>query len=204
MPNNTDNVLVINGSASDVKAIRDLLVSKDKDKNLHIDFNAVVPMPEELNVVSGSHGDEAYACLHGTDKDIQHYFDYSWVKEAGVKTREELIDFLEKRAGTSCKEEELSWRELGDRYASNLEKYGHKTWYDWKCANWGTKWGAYNSEIEEYHTNEEYDEGIFIVGFQTAWSAPTPIYEKLKEMFEEADIQAYWSDEGSYERSRVF
>ena len=52
-------------------------------------------------------------------------------------------------------------------------------WYDWRCTNWGTKWNAYDVEID---WDEEYKECIEI-NFQTAWSPPEPIYFKLDEIF---------------------
>jgi len=30
----------------------------------------------------------------------------------------------------------------GEKYKSNLDKYGYTTWYDWACDNWGTKWNV--------------------------------------------------------------
>lgn len=67
-----------------------------------------------------------------------------------------------------------------------IEKYGYHDWYGWSVANWGTKWNAYGvrmrgtqSPLERLAhaggdgTREvEYD-------FQTAWSPPVPIMEKL-------------------------
>jgi hypothetical protein len=50
-------------------------------------------------------------------------------------------------------------------------------WYDWNVPNWGTKWDAYDAV---WHLT-----GDFIgdsVSFCTAWSPPTPVIEKLKEM----------------------
>lgn len=189
MPNNTTNTLVLNGSNEDVSAIRDLLGAE-------IDFNKVIPRPEELNIVSDSKGDEAYSCLY-TEAGWRKYLGYHWVQDAGIKNKEDLIAFLEKRAGEPG-EGELSWRELGDRYASNLKKYGATTWFDWCCENWGTKWGAYEPiDIED-------DGDRLVIIFHTAWSAPLPIYKKLKELFPDVDIEAYWSDEGCYEVSRVY
>ena len=80
-----------------------------------------------------------------------------------------------------------------------LLKYGAKTWYDWCVLNWGTKWNSY--ETKEILVESSYQLNI---EFTTAWSAPLPIYEKLDEMFPDAQIEAFWSDEGSYERSRVY
>jgi len=203
MPNNTENILVINGSKEDVEKIRNLILTLDEDGELQMDFQKIYPIPKDLQVISGSFGDEAYQCLH-TENGYERYMAYEWVKEAGITTKEELIAFLEKRHESSKMppnefEETLSWRELGDRYASNLEKYGAKNWYDWCVNNWGTKWNAYDTRV----TDNSYDECLEVI-FDTAWSPPIGVYEKLAEQFPKVDIEAYWSDEGSYERSNVF
>lgn len=47
-------------------------------------------------------------------------------------------------------------------------------WWDWRVQNWGTKW--------EINTDEAYidiHENEIKVGFSTAWSPPTGIYDKL-------------------------
>jgi hypothetical protein len=196
MPNHTTNILSIYCEDEDkMQEIRKIVLGEDK----LFDFNLIVPMPEELSVVSGSIGDEAYTCLYGTDEEVARYLEYPWVKEAGVTNREELTEFLEKRSDKNKNDDEMSWRELGNRYASNLKKYGAKTWYDWCCSNWGTKWNAYEEQEVLYDEDDRID-----VRFTTAWSPPVPVYEKLQEMFEDAEIEAFWSDEGAYERQRVF
>ena len=129
MPNNTTNILIIRGTKKEIETIHNLILTTNDDGN-DMDFQKIIPMPEDLNVVSGSSGDEAYQCLH-TENGYERYMAYHWVKEAGVTTKEELIAFLEKRSSTDKSVGRLSWRELGDRYASNLEKYGATTWYDW-------------------------------------------------------------------------
>ena len=75
----------------------------------------------------------------------------------------------------------------------NKKDFGHglttceTDWYNWRCTNWGTKWNAYEVEIE---WDEEYQECIEIK-FQTAWSPPEPIYFKLEEIFGER-ISVNW------------
>lgn len=47
-------------------------------------------------------------------------------------------------------------------------------WWDWRVRNWGTKW--------EINTDEAYidiHENEIKVGFSTAWSPPTGIYDRL-------------------------
>lgn len=75
----------------------------------------------------------------------------------------------------------------------NKKDFGHglttstTDWYNWRCTNWGTKWNAYEVEI---NWDEEYKECIEI-NFQTAWSPPEPIYFKLDEIFGER-ISVNW------------
>lgn len=60
----------------------------------------------------------------------------------------------------------------------NLTEHGFKDWYDWACANWGTKWNA--CDPTEF---EKMDDGRISIQFDTAWSVPWPIVEKLSLLF---------------------
>ena len=48
-------------------------------------------------------------------------------------------------------------------------------WYDWRYANWGTKWNACD-------TCFDYQKGMteIFIDFSTAWNPPTPIFDALK------------------------
>jgi hypothetical protein len=69
------------------------------------------------------------------------------------------------------------------------EIYGKNNWYDWSCANWGTKWNAAN------HTDEPVAEGTTSTRFDTAWSYPEPAMQRLSEMFPDARFFCRWADE---------
>ena len=73
---------------------------------------------------------------------------------------------------------------LGEKYLRNRDLYGATTWYNWRRWNWGTKWNACDVEIEGN-----------TIKFDTAWSAPEPIYQKLAEMFVDYDVRIQWADE---------
>lgn len=45
-------------------------------------------------------------------------------------------------------------------------------WYKWRIANWGTKWGAYDSYTK-------IGETYILFVFNTAWAPPMPIIYKL-------------------------
>ena len=75
-------------------------------------------------------------------------------------------------------------------------------WYNWRCANWNTKW---NADEQDNNFSEWESENIFI-DFNTAWSIPEPIllavskqnpklyfefrsYEESHAFWQVADIQ---------------
>ena len=58
-------------------------------------------------------------------------------------------------------------------------------WYDWRCTNWGTKWGACEIEI-----NQD-DEDFLEITFNTAWSPPEPIVNELRSRYECKDGDSY-------------
>ena len=59
---------------------------------------------------------------------------------------------------------------------SNMEKYGYPTWYEFANEEWGTKWEV--CELEHQVNND----GSVTIWFDTAWSPPIAIYEKLFKM----------------------
>jgi hypothetical protein len=61
-------------------------------------------------------------------------------------------------------------------YAQNKEKYGFKDWYDWSIANYGTKWGDYEGDLERVSDTE------VTYTFTTAWA---PFHEGFMEHFAE-------------------
>lgn len=80
--------------------------------------------------------------------------------------------------------------EFQTRMKSNLLLYGAKDWYDWNIANWGTKWNACHSQIEE--VEDEY----LNVRFDTAWSPPLDWFYKIVPMYPELDFDLIFDMEG--------
>lgn len=63
-------------------------------------------------------------------------------------------------------------------------------WYSWQCENWGTKWDACSVEVVSEGTDYiEYE-------FETAWSPPHPIIDKLREDFPDVSISAFYDEPG--------
>lgn len=68
--------------------------------------------------------------------------------------------------------------------ARNLEEYGARDWYDWRCQNWGTKWDACRPQMKDN-----------IIWFDTAWGMPEPFFIKLSETFPNVLFTVEWADE---------
>ena len=63
-------------------------------------------------------------------------------------------------------------------------------WYMWCVNNWGTKWDAGDVDIE-YEDSE-----IMQLEFDTAWSPPEGIMEKLREKYPELSFQCFYDEPG--------
>lgn len=72
----------------------------------------------------------------------------------------------------------------------NLDQYGHKDWYSWCIANWGTKWGDYDT----YMTDAEDD----TVGFRftSAWSPPIDGIAHVATLFPKIEFVLEYVEEG--------
>jgi len=78
-----------------------------------------------------------------------------------------------------------------ERQASNREKHGFDSWYDWNLAHWGTKWDA-----NPIDTFDDLPDGATSVclSFDTAWSPPIEFYENLEE--QGFRIEAFYYEPG--------
>lgn len=184
MPNHVENIIILKG---DKKQIREMLEAiKNDDYGLGtVDFNKIIPMPKDLNIEAGSR----------TDRGLKAYSDFIDVYVFGRNEAEALKAiqsippesekaFLRQRSDIKADE----W-ELGKTAWNNIQNYGAPTWYEWCINNWGTKWSAYGyDEDTDYSQNEN-------LRFQTAWSAPHSVIEKLAELYPDITFEHEWADE---------
>lgn len=182
MPNHVMNNISLQGDEYKIKEMLEAIKS-DKFGLGTIDFNKIIPMPESLNIEAGSR----------TDKGLKYYKDFietytlsgtinmEKIRNIPVKSEEE---FLRERNDIPRDE----W-ELGKTAWYNMQKYGAPTWYEWSVINWNTKWNAYG-----YDKNTDYSKNDSLT-FQTAWTAPHPIIEKLAQRYPELYFEHEWADE---------
>lgn len=175
MPNNVRNVVRFDGNGRDVFSFLDKISEDGKEVGM-IDFNKVVPMPESLNIESGSN---TQLSIEAVLKALEHDHCY-WAKTKLGSMSDVDFNMRVEHCGKNMQE----LLELGLQYIANKVHYGHTTWYGWCCEHWGTKWNAYDRSCEG---NE--------ISFNTAWSAPHPVIEKITEMFPDVSIVHKWADE---------
>lgn len=181
MPNHVTNIISFKGSTKDIEELRDKIQSIDEKEGIQeIDFSKIIPMPDSMKITSGSQVDTGIAILLFTEKGdssrLDKMLDYAWVKAENITNAKQLSQYLIKNNRANLKEARIA--------LDNLEKYGYQDWYSWSVANWGTKWNAYSA-----HST---DDGI---KFDTAWSTPFPVIQKLSEMFPNVEITLRFADE---------
>ena len=182
MPNHVINKLTITG---DEDTIRDLLesIKVDGEGLGSVDFGKIIPMPDSMNIESGSN----------TDKGLKAYTDFMFIYTL-AGTRDDVdLDRIPKKSEEAFLNARpdvtpTQW-ELGKTAYKNQSKYGAPTWYEWSVNNWGTKWNAYEC------TPSEPNEASAELCFQTAWSAPHPILERLSEQYPALALSHVWADE---------
>lgn len=101
--------------------------------------------------------------------------------------------------------------ERGAEHYRSLESDDDKSWfnwYDWRLEYWGTKWNV-GAESRCYYDFDKimknYSSGSPVqVMFETAWSAPIPIFKKLMSMHPELDIDVFYYSIENCEFGHVF
>ena len=181
MSNNIANKLVVNAkSVEEIEKFLETIKGETEDNILHIDFNKIIPIPEELIDTEES---------TKTANSLYYYL---------TKTNKEGIipkvighpQFYNMSRFDNCTPEELEeYMTTGEKYFNLYLKYGHITWYDWRIANWGTKWNAYDTYIDD--CGDKYA----IIFFYTAWSGVPEIIYKLVEMFPNLSFEYVYADE---------
>lgn len=179
MPNYVRNKIVMPG-------IKHLPLFNEKGD---FDFNRIVPMPDPLNIVEGAISDDAIV-VYLTDSGTALFTDdkASLAKAAGVISPGQIYSQIKPSAPLNG--EALSELfALGQRLVENFQKYGARSWYDWCRREWGTKWNACETTVEDDDT----------VIFDTAWEPPLPVLAKLSEMYPEVEIEVWCADEAPCE-----
>lgn len=133
MPNNVKNVLTFKGSQFAIDELLKGIEGVEDGHHMKIDFNRIIPMPEDLLIDDGGNYEFAIQVFCANDTERME-----------IQNREKISDSSMKR-----------YISLGEKYAKNKLKYGYCAWYYWRIHNWGTKWNAY--EIEQIDNTIKFE-----------------------------------------------
>jgi hypothetical protein len=177
MPNRCFTDFIVSGPAEDIARFREAVRGCDGDEEIPFDFNRVDRMPSELRDSVADFG-TAYTVYYG---DAEPLLEYAWVKWLEIATVEQLREHFDA---------DPNHRATADEWAANIKKYGAPTWYEWSCKHWGTKWNSCDAEVTVN------GDGSLHVKFDTAWSFPFPIFEKLVEDFPSLNFEGSAKEPG--------
>ena len=180
MPNHVRNIVKMRGIGNLPLYSVDTVDDAKGAGNEYFDFQKIIPMPESLDMDSGSKENMAIeAALTRIAREVNRRHNMA-VSSIGFQERRALEKDAETH-GITLKEAE----ELGLKYLENIIKYGHSSWYDWRIENWGTKWNSYDLDRIDDDT----------IVFSTAWSNPEPIIKELSAKYPDLIIEHWWADE---------
>lgn len=181
MANNIANKLVVKGkSAEDIEKFLNDIQGVENDTTTHIDFNKIVPMPDELIDTSEStHTSESL-----------YYYLMKTNKEDMIPKLISHSQFYSMGRFDKCTPNELKeYFVNGEKYFNLYLKYDHCTWYDWRLSNWGTKWNAYDSHIEDC------SDGVVEMYFYTAWRGVPELISILAKKYPHLSFDYLYADE---------
>lgn len=154
------------------------------DESGNVDFNQLIPIPQDLDMEAGSLTrfaiDEVMLrCIDQYNTNMREIL--SSVVYDEIKQLHELDK--ESYYSRFYNDEEIL--NIGLQYISNIVRYGYPTWYDWCVANWSTKWNAYDTKL----INED------CIQFVTAWNIPYKVYIELSKLYPYDEITVDWFNE---------
>jgi len=84
-------------------------------------------------------------------------------------------------------------KELENKQASNVEKFGYPTWYEWRLSNWGCKWDV-DAVLENNDISDDYVYVEYV--FDSPWSPPINFLQKVSEIYPNLKFVLKYEEEG--------
>ena len=181
MPNNIANKLVVNAKTQvEIEDFLYAITGIDGDGTLQIDFEKIVPMPECVPETLCDNEDQDalyyYLMITGNEDMVDKLLSFPQLYSMDIykdKTEKELSDY----------------KVLGEKIFNIALQCGSIDWYDWRISNWGTKWNAYETEIDSC------SDGSVEIYFCTANDGAIPIIKKLVEKYPHLEFIYKFADE---------
>ena len=66
-----------------------------------------------------------------------------------------------------------------EQQIANFEKFGYKSWYDWRIAKWGCKWPESDLHLGQDYTENLDGTSVVAFNFESAWAPPLEAFDKI-------------------------
>ena len=122
----------------------------------------------------------------------------NWVENSvTIKSSEEdisqIITQLSVEQPSKDTESKISFMNIVSPPEDYMNTYNEgSNWYMWNVEHWGTKWDT----CEPHYFSSSSTSVTY--GFQTAWSPPIPVFQKLSEQYPNAKITLEWEEEQGF------
>lgn len=195
MPNHITTICTATGAPAQLDRFTAAHIRKKEDGRDWFDLATVIPVPACVDgTESGSEADAGFYALTGLIHNrflclppfnpATHYVQRGFHAD-GFVTHEHFRDWLAEHAPEVLAK--------GEKSLQCFRETGHRGWYDWNVANWGTKWNSYD------YAQRSREPERFVFKFETANGFPGPVFEKLAELFPELTFEVVTIDEGGPE-----
>ena len=194
MPNWVISRIQISGPEDKIKEFEDKVLDLSEGAEEVFSFKRIAPVPEELVNTISPNPKPKIVSVKGKDGEVSEVHLYpvfinEWEISKAIA------------AGETPPEGILCNNSTPEMSESLILKYGRSNWYDWQMLNWGTKWDANNS----FYNREDR-----ILQFETAWTCPGALIDKMIDMFPDLTFEGTFADEdfgsnaGYIEKGGVF
>ena len=203
MPNWCSSDLAITGSSFAINSLLDRFEIEEDSQAKIFSFEKIHPTPPSLSI-DNAYNAEIIAKLIkklNKDSDIIKFLGSDSVLTDEVKSilnNSVYEDYFNAYVINHINSDSLDLVKIAKDLIiliKNYEFYGHFTWYEWRLANWGTKWNCDGSVIEVVKMKN--NKLKIIVGLETAWSPPIALLVKLSEQFPTLEIRISYYEGGA-------
>lgn len=83
-----------------------------------------------------------------------------------------------------------------EQQIANQEKYGYKSWYDWRIDKWGCKWPESELFLGQEYTLNDNGNGVIAFNFETPWGPPIEAFNKISQDYPNLLFCLYYEEPG--------
>jgi hypothetical protein len=116
--------------------------------------------------------------------------DLDFTMERLYPTPPELLEMTSPVMWRGEADDEEGKRAFEENAKAIKEKYGHEDWYNWRVSNWGTKWDAADSYVDER------DGESLCINYTTAWGPNSMFVHYASKQFPNLHFKLSYEEAG--------